>query len=785
MAASSEEIQGQIAKTGVAIAQPQLDMGTARGAFRKAVINGDHPSIDALIAAGFDINLWLVPDHGFNALMLAASHGLIKTVEHLLHHHADVHEVDCFGNTPLLHAVLSGHHAIIALLVAHGANPRAQNHLFQNALMLAASQDRDDTIIYLQACGAFDVDAQDIFGGTAVLAAAATGSNKALNILRQNRASMEIRDYQHNTPLILAAINKHQETVTNIIETDQPDINETNYYGFTAAMEAEKERHADIAQYLNGLENALTTADNQLLKLRAEERIQLRKKLFKAASDGHDAEIEMLISQGIDINDCSTKAVSALMLAASYGHRSTIALLLNNGAKVNAQDFLGRTPLIFAIINKDTCSEAVILELLQHQADVNLSIKSGITPLMCTAQYGSDAIIALLAMNGASVTASDNHGKNVLMYAAINNQKITVESLIDNYPIDLFATDEKGNTAADLATIAGHLEMANYLQGRMRLIENSQGPCQSIPGNSENSLSEHQSDEASVLFRARSRVANTSRVYEYNRDIWVVSLVVYSPTEKSSHTKIVIEGLTDAGIFYYNESHIGTRVDSAEFESCLTPLGLSNIQGKYFVICNNYSAYSDEKLAQYAEGTKRSWSISRERALAMISEIKRQEAEVNEILRQSRQLVAEERHVEAVEMLETLPNYQYAGKARGELMGGNNGHNCLTWCEEKLTFADIHPVSALFDGIKAAPKKHTHPFKGKGDGTVQDIISPEGDTNRELLAPVQSQSRASGMLLPAAGLGIAGLIVCLSLWKPEVAKGACSSLISQFSSRTP
>lgn len=51
--------------------------------------------------------------------------------------------------------------------------------------------------------------------------------------------------------------------------------------------------------------------------------------------------------------------------------------------------------------------------------------------------------------------------------------------------------------------------------------------------------------------------------------------------------------------------------------------------------------------------------------------------------------------------------YQKAGCWRYSLLGGNEGHSCLSWAVTKLARAGFGTIKKLLDGFKAVPEEHT------------------------------------------------------------------------------
>ena len=78
--------------------------------------------------------------------------------------------------------------------------------------------------------------------------------------------------------------------------------------------------------------------------------------LHRAARNGFDEIMELLIDAGADVNAKGDNGVTALHLAAYYGNDSSVAFLLDKGADIRVINDYGRHPLGSALhTNQETC----------------------------------------------------------------------------------------------------------------------------------------------------------------------------------------------------------------------------------------------------------------------------------------------------------------------------------------------------------------------------------------------------------------------------------------------
>jgi ankyrin repeat protein len=204
---------------------------------------------------------------------------------------------------------------------------------------------------------------------------------------------------------------------------------------------------------------------------------------MKASSHDDVPALKKFLAAGFDVGSRSADGDSALHAAASAGARKAADFLLERGLSINLPGANGRTPLMTAVLGKQT---EMARWILRQGADPRLKDKDGYAALMLAVREGAagaveeiapfhrdslDSAILLAALvgqaeaidsltnYGASVYARMEDGRTPLMLAAQNGHKAAVELLLD-IGSSRFSTDNAGHTAADLAITAGHGEIA-------------------------------------------------------------------------------------------------------------------------------------------------------------------------------------------------------------------------------------------------------------------------------------------------------------------------------------
>ncbi len=136
-------------------------------------------------------------------------------------------------------------------------------------------------------------------------------------------------------------------------------------------------------------------------------------------------------------------------------------------------------PLIVLACRYGSIKGPTIIEaLLQKGADVNISDRNGVTPLMVAAQLGMGGFDLVLE-HGAKVNATDKSGRTPLMYAMNNRGFNTVVALLDK-GAKIDAQDDSGETplmyavrgaASDPILLIGEDQIKKAKEAKVRYLE--------------------------------------------------------------------------------------------------------------------------------------------------------------------------------------------------------------------------------------------------------------------------------------------------------------------------
>ncbi len=209
--------------------------------------------------------------------------------------------------------------------------------------------------------------------------------------------------------------------------------------------------------------------------------------IFSVAASNDTDDLASLIRKKVDLSAKDEDGNSALHIAAINGSTDVAAKLIQSGLNVDTLNAKGETALILATRAGDV---DMIRTLLRMNASPDIKDANDFRPLTIAAESGSPEVVEALALYsrqylddalfvaslrghsvmidsltnyGASVYSRlESDGRTPLMLAAQNGHQETVRVLLEN-GANRYSTDEEGNTASQLASTAGHEQIADYL----------------------------------------------------------------------------------------------------------------------------------------------------------------------------------------------------------------------------------------------------------------------------------------------------------------------------------
>ncbi|CAK9099335.1 unnamed protein product, partial [Durusdinium trenchii] len=156
-----------------------------------------------------------------SALQLAARKGHLKIAELLLDAQIDVNTTDKDGTSPLCVALTGGFQDFAALLLAHQADADLPDSRGRNVFCVAAENDRLKVLQLLLPvlpADAAPLLRRDIFGRTALYAAAERGHAEAVELLLAAKSEVQVLDHNHRSLLHAAALAHSSHCLEQLLD---------------------------------------------------------------------------------------------------------------------------------------------------------------------------------------------------------------------------------------------------------------------------------------------------------------------------------------------------------------------------------------------------------------------------------------------------------------------------------------------------------------------------------------------------------------------------------------
>jgi uncharacterized protein len=328
--------------------------------------------------------------------------------------------------TPLVCAARNGHHTIVKMLLAAGAD---NNSPFTNGttpLLEAVERDHADIVDTLLAAAVNPNRAGNHGDAEAVVTPLCLGARKGnlrivLALLAAGAQADDAVD-RGETALFSAAQKGHLSVVQRLLQAGA-EVNHETHDGWMPLLVAAAEGHEAIIQILFPL-------------------VDKDKALFFGAQNGVTQLIDPLLKAGAVVNPEGGRE-TPLVVAAKNGHSEIMQLLLNAGADA------GRgAPLVGPVARRN--AELVSLLLAAH-ANVNRATPDGWTPLLIASLNGDDVIVSLLIAADAEVNKAKNYGYDPWTYhhCKLNDMQ--------------FSSHSAGLTPLIAATVGNHYQTVQHL----------------------------------------------------------------------------------------------------------------------------------------------------------------------------------------------------------------------------------------------------------------------------------------------------------------------------------
>lgn len=316
--------------------------------------------------------------------------------------------------TALMWAAENGHLGLVQLLVEAGADKELRDKCDRTALMFAAQAGKSAVVSYLLAHGA-DSGCKTRHGEIAFSFAVDGGCDVGVicQLLPQNKEEIDARHGSHHPALMHAAERGDVEVVRLLLDA-KADVEALQKNSDTPLMRALGRGHSEVALLLLAQGADPTRAG--------------RMGLIRAAGGGCDHRVisKLLAKAG------ASEVSAALLAAAEKGNAAVIKQLLDAGANIEIRDSQEKTPLMLAL------------------------------------QNGHPEVAKVLLSRGANPLAQDKYRNTTLKLAADKGYTSIVDALLSNPSVhdllNVFSCDPNAEGSALMCAAQwGHLEVVRLL----------------------------------------------------------------------------------------------------------------------------------------------------------------------------------------------------------------------------------------------------------------------------------------------------------------------------------
>lgn len=325
-------------------------------------------------------------------------------------------------------------------------------------------------------------------GETPLISAITTGDDELVQLMLQRGASVEARCVDQITPL-MHATNHGYPSILELLLSKDAQV-DTTTAGWTVLHRAADMGNTPMVKSLlaKGADIEARSPKEFLPKkhplarlgsdLEGYDEIDASDAdigwtaLLRAATNGQEAMVRLLIEKGADIEARSPDYGTPLICAAEGNHEAIVEFLLKSGANAHAEDNFGWKPLHRVTVRSG--GEIVAQTLLTHGADVNARCLYRKTPLHHAIEKGNESMVSFLLAAGADYEARDSAERTPL-HTAIESRLENMVHILLEAGADADSKDKGGHDALGVANHASRKspEITSLLAKHKKALRNS------------------------------------------------------------------------------------------------------------------------------------------------------------------------------------------------------------------------------------------------------------------------------------------------------------------------
>ena len=405
----------------------------SRGADVFATNSENDSPLRLAFKSGGEKQQWLLTSAVINArdgnrntpLHYAASWELTDAVSALIEKGSDVNASNSSGETPLFSAVQTDNPRLVQLLLKSKANVNAHDNLGNTPLHHAVSWNAVKAMEILINNKA-DVDAKNSSGKTPLAVSARAGKLQVATILIDAGANVNATDAT-GRPVLSDAVERRQSEIATLLLKHKANVLIQDMYGANPYHEAAKTRNANLITIVrNAGANPLS-------------RDSYGNSPFSIVIKENNALINAVLGDSLSLmdSDGNTPLHIAVETKASA---NVLEMLIDKGYPINQRNGKGLTPLLEAIMMKQT---SLAVSLLKNGADPFIFDNSGENAATVALKKGNEAVLESVIENTGS--SQDFQGENILHYAAKTASAETIQKLLARN-LDKEAKNRDGET---------------------------------------------------------------------------------------------------------------------------------------------------------------------------------------------------------------------------------------------------------------------------------------------------------------------------------------------------